>query len=174
MTRFLRTLVAAAVLAACGSAGDAGGPAAVSTTMAAPAPSLAPGDIDPAMLEPLTALGPCSVDPNTIDDDPAEGALLPEGAVLTAQTTDGPMTQMKGYIPMTPVQIRVFYQRQDDFDVLQVEDEVRESEVLMADGTHRLFVKSQAVCELGSVFLAVMAPETVGDQVPVPAGGGGG
>ena len=150
--------------------GSEGAPAATPTT------ARSPGDIDPALLEPLTALGPCNVDPNTIDEEPAEGTLLPDGAVLTAQTQQGPLTQIKGYIPMTPVQIRVFYQRQDEYDyeILQVEDEIRESEVLLADGNNRLFVKAQAICELGSVFLAVLAPESSGDQVPVPAGGGGG
>lgn len=156
--------------------GTTGASASAGTTAGTPSPARSPGDIDPALLEPLTALGPCNVDPNIIDDEPAEGTLLPEGAVLTSQTQQGPLTQIKGYIPMTPVQIRVFYQRQDDYDyeILQVEDEIRESEVLLADGNNRLFVKAQAICELGSVFLAVLAPESSGDQVPVPAGGGGG
>lgn len=176
--RVQRTVAAAAavaVLAACG-AGGGGAPASTAAPVAPALPTgaLSPGDVDPALLEPLTALGPCTVDPNTIDEEAAEGALLPEGAVLTSQTTEGPLTQMKGYIPMTPVQIRVFYQRQDEFDVVQVEDEVRESEVLLADGDHRLFVKAQAICELGSVFLAVVAPESSGDKVPLPAGGTGG
>ena len=172
-------MVVLSLLAGCGGGetpeddGAAGETAAPAGT-AAPTVSISPGDIDPALLEPLTMLGPCNVDPNPIDDAPAPGALLPEGAVLTSQTQEGPLTQIKGYIPMTPVQIRVFYQRQDAFEVVQVEDEVRESEVLLADGNHRLFVKAQAVCELGSVFLAVVAPEDSDAQVPAPAGGGGG
>ena len=75
---------------------------------------------------------------------------------------------------MTPIQVRVFYQRQTEFEVLQIEDEIQESEMLLADGTHRLFVKAQAICELGSVFLAVVAPEGGGAEVPVPAGGAAG
>ena len=159
-------------LPGCGGGTETGGSQVAATPTSAASPTVSPGDIDPALLEPLTALGPCTVEPNTIDDEPVEGALLPEGAVLTSQTTDGPLTQIKGYIPMTPVQIRVFYQEQDQAEVLQVEDEVRESEVLLGDGAHRLFVKAQAICELGSVFLAVVAPEDAGAQVPVPAGGG--
>jgi hypothetical protein len=174
----LATVAAAALVAGCGG-GDAvevaaEDDAATPLVSALPTGNLADGDIDPALLEPLTMLGPCTVDPNTIDDEPVAGALLPDGAVLTSQTQQGPLTQIKGYIPMTPVQIRVFYQRQDTFDVVQVEDEVRESEILLADGNHRLFVKAQAICELGSVFLAVVAPESAGDQVPLPARGGGG
>lgn len=172
----LITVATAVLVAGCGGAepGDrarVNGPPSPAPVV--PTPAVSPGDIDPALLEPLTMLGPCTVAPNTIDEPPAEGALLPDGAVLTSQTQDGPLTQLKGYIPMTPVQIRVFYQRQDVFEVVQIEDEVRESEVLLADGNHRLFVKAQAICELGSVFLAVLAPEDSGGQVPVPAGGGG-
>lgn len=129
--------------------------------------------IDPRLLEPLTALGPCTATPTPLGETAAEGALFPEGAVLTSQQTTGPLTSMEGYIPMTPVQIRVFYQDQDRYDVVQVEDEIRESEVLLADGNNRLFVKAQAICELGSIFVAVLAPEAAGDQVPAPAGGGG-
>ena len=159
---------------AAGASSDGAGAGA--TSGASPGVVRSPGDIDPALLEPLTMLGPCNVEPNALDEEPADGTLLPEGAVLTSQTRQGPLTQIKGYIPMTPVQIRVFYQRQDqyEYEILQVEDEIRESEVLLADGDNRLFVKAQAICELGSVFLAVLAPESSGDQVPVPAGGGGG
>jgi hypothetical protein len=164
------TAIAMSLMVGCGGGGQAAeAPTAAPAATAAPA---SPGDIDPALLEPLTMLGPCTVEPNAIDEEPVDGALLPDGAVLTSQTAQGPLTQIKGYIPMTPVQIRVFYQRQDTFEVLQVEDEVRESEVLLADGNHRLFVKAQAICELGSVFLAVVAPESSGNQVPLPAGGG--
>ena len=159
-----------AVLAACGSSPSPSQPPTGGAGAATPGATAT--DIDPALLEPLTALGPCTVEPNVLDEPPAEGALLPPDTVLTSQAKDGPLTTIKGYIPMTPVQIRVFYQRQDTFEVIQVEDEIRESEVLLADGNNRLFVKSQAICELGSVFLAVLAPESSG-SVPTPAGGAG-
>jgi hypothetical protein len=170
-------IVVIAVLSTAGCGGDgppedtaAGRPTAAST--AVPTAGASPTDIDPALLEPLTMLGPCTVDPNTIDEQPAPGALFPDDTVLTSQTQDGPLTQIKGYIPMTPVQIRVFYQRQDVMEVLQIEDEIRESEILLGDGDNRLFVKAQAICELGSVFLAVLAPQSAGGQVPEPALGG--
>ena len=160
----------ASLLGACGSSPS---PSQVATAgVGGATPGATPTDIDPALLEPLTALGPCTAEPNVLDEPPAEGALLPPDAVLTSQAKDGPLTTLKGYVPMTPVQIRVFYQRQETHEVLQVEDEIRESEVLLADGNNRLFVKSQAICELGSVFLAVLAPESSG-AVPTPAGGAG-
>ena len=160
------------VLGACATAPP---PAAAPTASAASeaAPTATPTDIDPALLEPLTGLGPCTAEPNVLDEEPAEGILLPDGAVLTSQTVEGPLTTIKGYAPMTPVQIRVFYQRQTTYEVVQIEDEIRESEVLLADGDNRLFVKAQAICELGSVLLAILAPESSGEQVPAPAGGGG-
>lgn len=165
-TTHLVVCAAAAALAGCATAPP---PAAAPT--AAPAPTATATDIDPALLQPLTGLGPCTAEPNVLDEEPAEGILLPDEAVLTSQTVDGPLITIKGYIPMTPVQIRVFYQRQETYEVLQIEDEIRESEVLLADGNNRLFVKAQAICELGSVVLAVLAPESAGDRVPAPAGG---
>ena len=123
-------------------------------------------------MQPLTGLGPCTAAPKALAEEPAEGSIFPEDTVLTSQQTDGPLTSIKGYIPMTPVQIRVFYEQQDRFEVVQAEDEVREAEVLLADGNHRLFVKAQGICELGSLFVAIVAPEAAGAQVPAPAGGG--
>lgn len=130
--------------------------------------------IDPALLEPLAALGPCTIEPNTIEPGPITGLLLPDEAVITEVSDDGPLTTVKGYVRMTPVQMRVWYQlRTEELEILQVEDEVRESEVLVATGDNRLFVKTQALCEQGSVVLAVVAPEAASDAVPAPAGGGG-
>ena len=172
----LLVALAVAWTVACSSAPPPAGQAAPSP---APSPTArgsegAKVEIDPKLLEPLAGLGPCEVKPKTIDDAPATGALFPDKAVLTEQQANGPLTSIKGYIPMTPVQIRVFYQEQDHYDVIQVEDEIRESEVLLGNDTHRFFVKAQAICEMGSVFLAVLAPESAGSQVPAPAGGGGG
>ena len=170
--RWLLTLALVALAGACG--GDPTPTAA--PTASAPAGGVTPGptptDIDPTLLQPLTMLGPCTAEPNVLDEEPVEGALLPPGAVMTSQQTDGPLTTIKGYVEMTPIQVRYFYQRQEDYEVLQMEDEIQESETLLGDGNNRLFVKAQAICELGSVLLAVVAPEGQG-QVPAPAGGAG-
>jgi hypothetical protein len=168
-------VVATALAALLASACAGGGP----TSPAPPTSALGgatadPGDIDPALLEPLTALGPCEVDPNAVDAPAVDGLVLPPDAVLTEQTEDGPLTTAQGYVPMTPVQLRVWYQRHDDLEVVQIEDEIREAEALLDHGDRRLFVKAQAVCELGSIFIAVVAPRAAQDQVPAPAGGAGG
>jgi hypothetical protein len=133
--------------------------------------------VDPALLEPLTALGPCAEPP-----EPPEGleeADLPEGLVLPPTTTvthlndTGPLTQARGYIERTPVEIRVFYaDGSAGVDVLTIEDEVREVEALVTDGSTRLFVKAQAVCERGSAFVAFLAAAGEADRLPEPALGG--
>lgn len=168
--------MAALVLAGCasGTAVDATAPTNAPTAD----PTLPPGfegatEVDPAMLQPLRGLGPCTVEPNEMTDAPAEGLLVPPGTILTEQSSDGPLTTVKGYLPMTPVQVRVWYQLQPEATIVQVEDEVRESETLLDHGEHRLFVKAQAICESGSVFLVVVAPQVAEDQVPAPAGAGG-
>lgn len=84
--------------------------------------------------------------------------VLPDGAVVTSVAQADPLTNVEGYIAQTPVQIRVFYEQHPALRVLDAEDEVRESEVLADVGEHRLFVKAQAVCELGSVFVAIVSP----------------
>lgn len=168
-------VAAAAALALSGCAGDPpaedGAPPDAAET-ATNGGTSATDEIDPAALEPLTALGPCEIEPNEIDDPPAEGLVLPPGAVLTEQAEDGPLTTTRGYVPMTPVQVRDWYQRNDELEIVQIEDEVREAEALLDSGDRRLFVKAQAVCELGSVFLAVVAPQAAEGQLPAPAGGG--
>lgn len=136
-----------------------------------PAALASPGDIDPALLAPLRGLGPCDVHPDAIDLPEVDGLVLPPGAVVTEISDDGPLTTVRGYVPLTPVQVRVIYQRDPDLGIVQVEDEIRESETLLDSGEHRLFVKAQAVCEQGSVFLAVVAPRAADAPVPVPTGG---
>lgn len=136
-----------------------------------PAALASPGDIDPALLQPLRGLGPCDVHPNEIELEPTPGLVLPPGAVVTERSDDGPLTTVRGYVPLTPVQVRVLYQRDPAVEIVQVEDEIRESETLVDSGDYRLFVKAQAVCEQGSVFLAVVAPRAADAPVPAPSGG---
>jgi hypothetical protein len=123
-----------------------------------------------APLGALPGLGPCEVEPVAIDDDPVDGLVLPPDAVLTEQADDGPLTTAKGYVPMTPIQVRVFYEESDEVEVVQIEDEVRESEGLFDVGEMRLFVKAQAVCAEGSVFVAIVAPRAAEGQLPAPTG----
>ncbi|MFP5308840.1 MAG: hypothetical protein ACLGIR_04595 [Actinomycetes bacterium] len=130
-----------------------------------------PEGVDPALLAPMTGLGPCEFDiPANVDPDDVEGLVLPPGAVVAEASDAGPLVNVQGYLPYTPVQVRVFYETSEVLEQLQIEDEIREAEVLVGDGTHRLFLKAQAVCELGSVFVGVVAPEIAAEDLPAPAG----
>ena len=113
---------------------------------------------DEALLQPLTALGKCPAAPRPRGPQTVDGLIVPGDAVLTSVAQAEPLTNVQGYIPQTPVQVRVFYQQHPDLTVLSVEDEIQESEVLTEAGGYRVFVKAKAVCELGSVFVAVIAP----------------
>lgn len=133
----------------------------------------APSGVNPSILAPLLALGPCPSPPAAADVEHPTGLVLPDNAIVTSVDVSGDLTTVQGWIDWTPVQLRVHYQhREQRLTVLESEDEVFEAEILAdtADG-HRMFVKSQAACEQGSVLIAVVAPEEAADQVPEPAGG---
>ena len=109
-------------------------------------------------LQPLTRLGPCEDIPQAADSENVPGLVLPEDTVVTQVSPADPLTNVQGYVPMTPVQVRAYYQQHPDLTIVSVEDEGFEAEVLFDVDDRRVFVKSQAVCELGSVFVAVVAP----------------
>ena len=87
-----------------------------------------------------------------------QGLVLPPEAVVVRVTPADPLTNVQGYVEMTPVQLRAFYQRHPAVTVVSVEDEGFEAEVLFEADDRRVFVKAQAVCELGSLFVAVSSP----------------
>ncbi|MBA2529579.1 MAG: hypothetical protein H0V19_06385 [Euzebyales bacterium] len=119
---------------------------------------------------PLFGLPPCQDPPAAAADAGVEGLDLPEGAIVTNVVRGDPLVTVTGYIPQTPVRVRQFYQRRDDLDILEIEDEIFEAETLFGNGTHRNYVKAQAVCRQGSNFLAVVAPEVDAKGLPEPAG----
>lgn len=139
-------------------------PAASSTVAGGALPSAlaTPGDTasvpNAERQQPLTRLGSCDDPPADAGNDPVEGLVLPDAAIVTQVSAADPLTNVQGYIEMTPVQVRAFYQEHPDVEVISVEDEVFEAELLFESGDWRVFVKSQAVCELGSVFVAVVSP----------------
>jgi hypothetical protein len=143
---------------------DGGAPVEQPTAAASALPQAlaTPGDRAPIpaseLLQPLTGLGPCKEAPAPRGPQRVEGLIMPPDAVLVSVTTTGPFTNVQGYIPMTPVQMRVYYQQHPGLRIVSVEDESIESEVLVDRGPNRIFVKAQAVCELGSNFVAVIAP----------------
>ena len=167
--RWTCSFLCALVVVGCSSADVVDEP-----TSAPPAPGTqvgipAPGDIDPGRLAPLAGLPPC-------DDPPVPPAELtnadlgpvPPGSVVLTVRNHGTLTSAQGYSERTPVEIMVAYLRLDGWEVLSAEDEVFESEVLLDDGQHRVFVKSHATCDRGSAW--VMHVSADADQVPTPVG----
>lgn len=136
-------------------------------------PFEAPSEVDPELLLPLAGAGLCTATPDPATDaEQPDGLIIPTEAIVTSVEPADPLTRVQGYIPWTPVQYRVWLQFIADVEVIQVEDEVREAEALTSDGTNRMFVKAQAICEMGSVFVAVIAPEVADAELPTPAGTG--
>jgi len=99
-----------------------------------------------------------------------QGLHLPDESVVTSTRDTGPLTQVQGFVGLTPIQFRIYYQERDDLEVLHVEDEGFEAEILVSDGENRMFAKAQAFCSRGSNMVAIVAPETEAEAVPVPSG----
>jgi hypothetical protein len=102
---------------------------------------------------------------------PVEGLVVPESAVIKGVATRGPTRNVRGFIPLTPVQIRKYYEERSDLEILAIEDEIYEAEALVTSRGFRTFIKAEAICDRGSRFIAVVASELEAGQVPTPAGG---
>ncbi len=174
-------VVACVTLTACSagpSDGASGAPAdggtVVTTDSSKPAPGTQtgiadPDDIDPARLAPLAGLQPCDAPPEAPAGMDAGELPLPDAAILTTASTDGSLLTAQGYSERTPVEIMVAYMRLEGWTILNAEDEVFESEILVELDGLRVFAKAQAVCDRGSAF--VMFGSTDPALVPAPAGG---
>lgn len=119
----------------------------------------------------ITGLPACPSPPPAAEEQAVAGVLLPDGAYVTAVEPGEPLTTVRGYAGLTPVEVRRFLQT-SGLRVLNIEDEVTESEALVTNGRQRTYWKAQAVCDRGSQLLLVVAPEVSADGLPVPAGGG--
>ena len=122
----------------------------------------------------LSAYPPCVEQPDPPELRDVPGLVLPDAATTFSLQAVGPLTQAEGMMDMTPLQARDFYEFHPDLDVLTVEDARVETEVLVTDGTHRMFVKVQITCAGGSNFTATVGAESASEMVPTPAGGSGG
>jgi len=151
-------------LVACGTPDPAGGDGGRDRTPRAPS-----GPADDG--SPLTALPPCGPPPAataSVTDVP--GLVLPPAVIITAT---GPLTaeltEARGYIAATPVEVRQFYEREPDLTIFELEDEIFESEVLVERGAFRTYMKANAACSDGSTIYAVVGPAGTG-SVPSPTG----
>lgn len=153
------------LLAACGTA-DPVEPETV------PAPY--PTEFAPELLGPMNALPACEVDPVADGGGDVEGLVLPDEATIVERRPNGPLTQITGWVDLTPVQFLDRYVRRDDLDIVQAEHEQFEAELLYDVGSgedgRRVFIKTQVACATGSNIVAVVAPADDAASVPTPAG----
>lgn len=85
--------------------------------------------------------------------------MLPPGSVVTEVSRGDRLVTVKGYVALTPVRVRQYYQSQTQLEFFEIEDEVAEAEAFFANATHRNYVKVTATCAEGSRITAVVAPE---------------
>jgi hypothetical protein len=164
MVRFAGAAAAVVLLgvtAGCGG-GEESGPEAT-----APVPS--PTSTLPAAKGgPLTDLPECSAPP-----EPAEGAeaevVLPDDTVVTGVEDLGELLSVRGYVALTPIQVREFYEAAPELQVYVAEDEVYEAEVLFGADDNRVYVKAQAQCRQGSLLSLFEGPED-GEGLPPLSG----
>jgi len=154
-------VVAALALALVGCTAD-GEPAGLNPT----------GPTERSSTPAISGLPPCESEPPAAEDTEVPGLVVPDGAVVTTVTPQDPLTRVDGYVAMTPVEVRAYYQQLDDLQIILIEDEVYEAEVLLSDGEYRSYVKALAQCAQASRFLVVVAPEGEGVTLPAPAQGG--
>jgi hypothetical protein len=112
-------------------------------------------------------LAPCDAPPEAIDVRGVEGLRLPDAAFPTAIHLSGPLTQVDGFLAMTPIEARAHYADETGVEVLLLEDEGFEAEALIADGTHRMYIVVRVICATGSEFAATVGPDAAsGPTVP--------
>lgn len=127
-------------------------------------------DPDEPPTGPLVALPGCDDPPAGTDDPTPDGAALPDGLAVSQVVPQGPITTLTGYVPTTPVNVRLGYEAREDLELIIIEDEVFESEMLVSTGTRRTYVKATAICATGSTVTAMVADELDAEGLPVPAG----
>ena len=132
-----------------------GGPAATSTLPAAKG-------------GPLTDLPACSAPPPATDEEAAD-IVLPEETVVTDVEDLGELVTVRGYVPLTPIQVRRFYATAPGLQLYADEDEVYEAEVLFGLDESRVYVRAQAHCQQGSMLSVFVGPED-GEGLPPVTG----
>ena len=138
------------------------GACATGTPQGQPPPTSGPAD--------FSSLPVCAKQPSPPPLDTVPGLTLPDQATVFSVYDVGQLTQAEGMVEMTPVEVRTFYEGRDDLEVLNVEDERVEAEILVTDGTHRMFVKAQIACATASNFTATVGTEAQAGAMPTPAG----
>ncbi|MGI9017480.1 MAG: hypothetical protein ACR2HR_10330 [Euzebya sp.] len=114
----------------------------------------------------------CEPSPESIEFQPIEGLVMPDGLVVTNVSEAGPLVQVTGFIDQTPVDIRDLYA--EDAQLVYLEDEGFEAEILIDSGDFRTFLKASIRCRTGSVMSLIRAPDDDAGALPVPGQQAGG
>lgn len=117
---------------------------------------------------PLTGYGPCATPAEAPVALPPQ-LVLPDSAVVAAQRVEGPLTEVSGFVPLTPVQVRRDYEARHDVGIISIEDEIIEAEILVEVDGYRTFIKATVACDAGSEFEAVGAANVAASAIPTPS-----
>ena len=128
------------------------------------------GDQELDLSGPLPGYPPCEGFVPEEDGKRVKGVILPDSAVITRVVRDGASRTATGFVPLRPIQVREYYEASAGVEVLQIEDEIIEAEALVTDGEFRMYIKATAVCDSGSEFEALFAPEQASADLPTPGG----
>ena len=117
----------------------------------------------------IERLPPCGAVPEAARGRRPTGLELPPGSVVQLVEPGDPLVTVHGYVELTPVLVRRYYQERAGLRVYNTEDEVSESEVLVGNGRRRTYVKALATCATGSTLYAVVGPGGAAG-LPAPSG----
>lgn len=112
-----------------------------------------------------SALGPCVDQGQGIEHDVA-GVVLPPRTLTFAVQETPPLVQLTGYVELTPIEFRDFYEGRSDVHVLHIEDEGFEAEVLIGDDDRRMYARAQVICEHGSNVTVTVGPAADAELLP--------
>lgn len=162
----------AALAIGTGTACGIGGPDAATPSVA---PAVYPTEFSSELLGPMSALPACDVEPVPDGRGDVDGLVLPSEATIVQRRSDGTMTQVTGWVDLTPIQLLDRYVRREDIALEQAEHEQFEAELLyevdVAGEAQKVFIKAQVACATGSNLVAFLAPAALPGAVPTPAGG---
>lgn len=147
--------------------GCAGGDAPPSARPSASAPvarpsasvSAAPDERHGAPLRAFPTCGPAPAEGPAAARKAVDGLLLPPKTVITGSKKQGKTLNISGYVALTPVRIRQFYEKRTELTFFRIEDEVFEAEVFFQqpDGK-RAYVKAKPACRTASQLTIIIAP----------------
>lgn len=153
------TLVAlTGAIAGCGDGRPSAGHGSGSPS-ARPSASAAPDERDGAPLRAFPSCDPAPTAGPAAARDAVKGLVLPPGTVITGSKTQGKTLNISGYVALTPVRIRQFYEKRTELTFFTIEDEVFEAEVFFQqpDGK-RAYVKAKPACRSASRLVIIIAP----------------